>query len=584
MNGKTDRKKRWAVLLLSLVYAFFYTMLTAEHFLSAAAFGRFGISFCVLLVILGYLSGLSFTGMHGEKKEPVYRLGERQFFLAVWGIFAAFEFILWLSLFPGIFGYDSYKQMAFYTGAEVWSTHHPVFHTWLLGTILRIGQAVFGSFNAGVALYTFLQMLLISSAYAYTLLFLRRRRLPIWVLMAAAVYFLIHPTIQLLNFNTTKDTLFGVCFLYFLIFMLMLLEGDTRRSVFALFIVSGLFSCLLRNQGVYVMAVLILMFLLMLGWEYRSRKRYARTEVTEKETGNDPEAADNEATCDPEATGKEAACDPEIAGQSGCKTCRGCQMKKILIGLLAICAVTKLFDLTCTGVFHLAKGEVREMLSVPMQQTAAVLIADRNGDALIDDEQRMIASTLVSDEALSVYEEDTADPVKGLFPSAQFQACRGVYIKNYLTVGLQNHGIYTDAWLAMIRPYWDMSRAKYHALMAEYTGNCEADYGICERPVIPFVGRVLKALAIHDDYRLIPGVSHLFDPGVYIWVVITVFIIAAVYRKRVAVIACIPGLLYFCTLLLGPVALVRYLYPLLLTLPVVPGMLHKPARETENET
>lgn len=541
---ETDRKRPWAVLLLSMVYAFFYTMLTAEHFLSAEGTARFGISFCILLILLGQVSGLIGDGFLRKRKKREYRMGERRFFLLSWGIFSAVGLILWLSLFPGIFGYDSYKQMAFYTGAEAWSTHHPVFHTWLLGTMLSIGKSVFGSYSAGVALYTFLQMLFIESAFAYTLLFLRRRGVPAGGIAAAAVFFLIHPTIQLLNFNTTKDTLFGVCFLYFLLALLQIAGGDGRRRLSGLFFISGLFSCLLRNQGVYVMAVLFFLFLGMYLWQRFGMKK-------KEKVGHDP-AKDRE----------------------GLR-----RFVRLMAGIAVICAATKLFDLVCVGPLHIRKGEVREMLSVPMQQTAAILIADRRGEAVIDEKQRETAKTLITEEALDVYEPDTADPVKGLFPSAQFGAYAGTYLKNYLTMALANHGICTDAWLSMIRPYWDMSLSGYRGLMAEYTGDCEREFGIFERPLIPFAGRLLKALAIHDDYRLIPGISHLFDPGFYIWAAATVAVIALIYRKKAAGLACIPGLLYFCTLLLGPVALVRYLYPLLLSVPVIVGLLFEGTEE-----
>lgn len=537
MEDKGEKKRIQAVAVLSVVYALFFTVRTAEHIFSWGALVHFFCALAVSLVVLWAVTlviAVLRQKVRAGREEGGKSVSDRRFFLTAWGIYTLAVLPLWLALFPGIFGYDSYKQMEFYTGAEAWSTHHPVFHTWLLGTVLTAGKTVFGSYNAGVALYTFLQMLLTGSAFAYALLFLRQCRVPKLVTGIAGGFLLIHPTICLLSFNTTKDTLFGVCFLYFLIALLRLCDGENGKREIVLLFVSGLLSCLLRNQGVYVMAVLFVILGLTAFLRWRK--------VPEKSGG--------------------------MQGR-----------KALLVVLLLVCALTKLFDLACTGIFRLQKGEVREMLSVPMQQVAAVLIADREGTAVLDDTQRADAKTLIPDEALAVYEEDTADPVKGIFPSAQFQAYRGEYVKDYLSIVVQNPGICADAWFAMIRPYWDMSLARYRGLMAEYTGNCEEDYGIRENAVLPYVGHVLKVLAIYGDYERIPGVSALFNPGLYIWVAAGVLILSVVYGRKKALLACIPGLLYFCTLLLGPVALVRYLYPLLLTIPVLAGLLFENGRE-----
>lgn len=70
---------------------------------------------------------------------------------------------IYLAYYPGICAYDAPVQ----TGQIVehyYFDHHPIVHTLLLQGMLWLGTQLFGSMNAGMALYTALQMLLLAVA------------------------------------------------------------------------------------------------------------------------------------------------------------------------------------------------------------------------------------------------------------------------------------------------------------------------------------------------------------------------------------------------------------------------------------
>ncbi|MBR3307350.1 MAG: hypothetical protein IKI75_08880 [Lachnospiraceae bacterium] len=504
-------KKEKTAFLAALVSGFYFTLLTAEHLLSAEALLRFGVSSAVLIVLFEHIIRL-FPGIKIPGRQ--LRLPEKHFFLIAWAAFFICSLPAYLALFPGVFGYDSYKQMEFYTGLTVWDSHHPVLHTWLLGTILSLGKKLTGGYNGGVAIYCFLQLLLLSGAFALSLDHLKKKGAHPLLIIGAFLFLLFNPTIQLLSFNTTKDTLFGGVFLIFIIFWLRLLEGE--KKAFIPFIISGTVSALLRNQGVYVLLVM-LFIAAAVSIDKKNRERY----------------------------------------------------KKPCLGIIIMIAAVMLFKLLCSSVFHIPGGEIREMLGVPMQQVAAVLKESEkeDGSAVLSEEQKAVAYSLITPDMVAAYDPATADPVKGGFDSARFLNEKGKYIKNYIALGLQNHGIYTDAWIAMIKPYWDMRRWEHHGLMAMQP-DAEA-WGIYEDSLIPAYGKLIKDMAVMGDYLWIPLLSWILNPGIYPWLLSFVLIKALVYKKGRWFMETLPGLLYFLTLMLGPMAMIRYPWPLLITMPLL---------------
>ena len=82
---------------------------------------------------------------------------------------------VYLAYYPGICAYDAPVQ----TGQIVehyYFDHHPIVHTLLLQGMLWLGTQLSGSMNAGMALYTALQMLLLAGSMSYGVLVLHRRQ------------------------------------------------------------------------------------------------------------------------------------------------------------------------------------------------------------------------------------------------------------------------------------------------------------------------------------------------------------------------------------------------------------------------
>ena len=59
-----------------------------------------------------------------------------------------------------------------------YSTHHPLLHTYLCGWLFEAGNTLFGSYNAGLALQSLLQIGILTGCMAFAASFLAKWGLP----------------------------------------------------------------------------------------------------------------------------------------------------------------------------------------------------------------------------------------------------------------------------------------------------------------------------------------------------------------------------------------------------------------------
>ena len=116
-----------------------------------------------------------------------------------------------LALWPGIISFDFPHEIEQYTSGEYFAAH-PVFHTLLLGGLYQLGEALFGSMNAGAALYSVVQLLLLAAMFAWSCVFVQRRVRRRSVVLALAAFFALMPVHGAMAVSTAKDPLFsGLC-------------------------------------------------------------------------------------------------------------------------------------------------------------------------------------------------------------------------------------------------------------------------------------------------------------------------------------------------------------------------------------
>lgn len=425
-------------------------------------------------------------------------------------LFSAF-FPTFLALFPGTFGYDAPVQAAQYFGEMPLTAANPLLHTYLLGTFLILGERLLGSAAAGLALFMLTQVLLITQVLAKSFLFLKRIHTPFTAIAAGLLWVLFNPTLHVLSFNATKDILFGVCLLHFLLDLFSVVFGVNKND-FCL-ILSGVFMCLMRNAAIYLIAAMIFVMLL-------SVRRFRKT----------------------------------------------------ILSLCAVFTVSWLFSLFFSCVLHIPSGDTRENLSLPIQQLAAVHYAFyyEAEPVSLTAEQLEAAKELIPEESLASFQPDTVDPIKSAFCTEAFLADPQKYITLYLQTGIQNPRIYVRAFRNLTFPYLNMSKSIRRHLSLEETFPGISHVQISSYGFLPSYRRFLERQIETEHYFLLqPGLS------IYLMVIGAGL---SINRRDLNIFLCIlPVALYFLGLLLGPVALLRYLYPMMLATPLLFGILFAPS-------
>ncbi len=465
---------------------------------------------------------------YGSNSRPVSPAGaQTKKFLGTWGILFLSYIPTLLAAFPGFFTYDAEAE-TYMVFTEKYSTYQPLLHVVLLGWTLRLVYHFTRSYNAGILLYLLVQMGVLAACFAYEICFLRRIGVKRWVCNLGTVFLALFPTVSMFVCCTTKDTLFsgGV-----VLFTTLLLEmardaesfwGSRLRKL--LFGAAMLIILFFRNNGVYA----LVLFLVFFAAVYRK------------------------------------------------------YWKKWLPVLTAAFLI---FIVTTQGLvtaFHARKGPMAEMFSVPIQQLARVY---REAGSRLSEEDSEILYSLIPQVILEQYNPKLADMVKLNFMEDHFKGSPGKYISLWFRLGWEHFDIYVNSFLANTYGYWypdtvidgyrgiwvsdrQYEDSSYFAFTMENPGE--------RRSLLPALERFYEKISLELYQQRVPVVSMLFSPGFWHWVYAFtgVYLLAFRYRRQAFSLAPI-GFLYL-TVLLGPIALVRYVLYLFFAVPLILGLLTEP--------
>lgn len=484
---------------------------------------------CLLDAVVRYSDRTRFDRLEASKCNPD-RYGAAKLFLIVWGVLLLLWLPAYLGYFPGIWGYDMHNQNhQALTGH--YNAYQPLLHTLLYQLCYRIGTGVFGTGTAGVAVYTAVQALGLSACLAYTVTYIGKTlRAPFFATLLAVAFYGLMPINAILAVSSTKDALFTGLFLVLLTQTCELcIEPEAffksvKRMI--LFVLPVVLCCLLRNNMLY--AFLFGGLLLVLGLKAK------RLQVL------------------------------------------------LLVAACAVMAV--LSNRALSAALSAGSGPRTELLNVPIQQVACVY---NRHEQTMDDEDKQAIYAYLPETLLQNYYPLLSDPVKldasigdGLPSIIGFLKVWARFLPQYFND-------YVDSFLTMTLGYW-FPGERFHSLVYNgydepdteetlgylYTGFMEdINEDVHQRHLWPDAERYYQWFAHQNGHQRIPVLSLLFAPGTYCWILFFA-LLALVYYRRIR-LALPLGMLYgvWLTLLLGPCVIVRYVYPITASAPLLMGML-----------
>jgi len=445
----------------------------------------------------------------GEKRRSIF---------IVWGVIFICWLPVWLAYYPGIFSYDAVSHFLQSTGAMPLSNQHAVVYTLFVKFCFGLGGR-FGGYATGLVVYSLIQMLFLSFVFSFALWRLAKIRLHILFRLVILIAFALNPVSSVFSFTLARDVPFAGFFVLLTVLIAeMLLDprgffaGRKRLVSMAVLI---LLLCLLRNNALPALLLFGIVVFLMYKKDWR-RVLF-------------------------------------VFGS----------------GLIAAGLIT--------GPLYSSLGVVpvplRETLSVPANQIAIVYV--KHGDELAPDDKAEI-DHLFSGNTFKNFNPRLADPVKGTLVFDEKYGLKD-FLGLWFKLSKEYPTDYAIAALSLNLAYWypDTKQPDDYSLRGYIETEilsepdlASAGFQVERSSKIPLLYSVCEQLVSDVKQQQIPVIGFLYNIGAPIWIVFFCVLLCFVKRKGYMALLCLPAVMLWLTLLAGPVANLRYIYPVILCLPI----------------
>ncbi len=511
---RQNRRARRFGLALGAWYVL--SQLAGERLGMAGTIAGQGADFLYLAVaVLGLMPGLGglfaqfLVAMERAKNAP--RKAYRFKPATVFFGCAAILLLCWLPVFLAFYpGLFTYDVSWQYLMYQTgeFSTHHPLLHTLLIGGLMDFGRSVLGYPVKGIVLYSLLQMGLMALAHANAIRFLYQKRAPKWLCLGMLALGCVMPFHSLLAISTTKDTLFAGAVMTLCVMLADCVLEPEK----------------LRKPWWLLGFVLCGMMVGML--------------------------RNNGFVC------LLAVC---AIGLFALMIRRGQGKRLIALGLAAL-ALSSLGKSALQAVTGAEDGAMSEMLSVPVQQLARAYV-------LTEDERKPEIVGYLSNAA--AYAPTISDPVKNPF-TPEASDLPG-FLRLWLDVGLRHPVVYLDAFGALTRGFYHLDEMPAGCYLDASFHDDEAAW-ILEDSKWPWLKEEMTRLYHHNGFLEIPLFSTVLSTAFWCRAMLLAFFFAFYVRSRAGIASGAMAVALFLSTLLGPCVMLRYIYPMILSAPLLLGV------------
>lgn len=432
--------------------------------------------------------------------------------------------IYMIAFYPAILSPDPANQIKQFFGMETkyldsvirldesvfLTNHHPVFQTYFIGGCIQLGL-LFDNFNLGLFFYTFLQTCALIATLAYTISYMKKLNISLSIrILFLSIYALV-PVFPFYAMSMVKDTFF-TCFviLYTIWIFDFLREKDFSLYKGISFWIITIFMILFRNNGIHIFLFSFPFLLFVL------RKYF----------------------------------------------------KKYLILFVSVI----LFYLGYQNVFlplmRIPDGSIREMLSIPFQQTARYVL--KYDDEVTNKEKEAIDKILVYESLGERYQENISDPVKEKFNKYATSEDLKDYFLIWAQQFLKHPLVYVEATALNTYGYFYPATTNWYIYYKYDTRLEEAGFDYSYNSLEP----LRKALSNYGrKFPKIPILCYLVNIGFGTWMIFLLAIYVLKMKKYYYLPIFLPSILLILVCVASPVnTYYRYAMPYLFSIPVLFSM------------
>ena len=538
------------------------------------------------------------AGRRQRKNESALSLSS---FLPDWLFLVLLILPVFLAEFPGFFVYDAHDEL-YEVLTRTFTAHHPLLHVLLLGRTIAFFHKFTGSWNAGIAVYIFLQMLVITAVFSLVLQMLRKFYVPRRIRVICLLFLGLFPTVVMYVLCSAKDGLFSAFLLLLTVFLYLLYRDPEHflqsRKKAAGFVLSALLMMLFRYNGFYSFLVFVPFGIIFLPRTHSSLKRPVpsggpseqRCPVSSGDRSPQRRPADSgepslqrRPADSGEPSPQRRPADsgepslqrrPALFRQHSSRPSRSLRLRITAMLLLPVA----LFLAVNTGMTKILTGpdtkEYQEMLTVPISQLARAYNYQKD---VFSKEDILLLHRYLPEENLNHYEPLCTDLLKVGFNNEAFSEDKSSFVKLWLRIGKKAPAVYVNAWLLTSYGYWyPYASLNVYAGRTVYTFTYDESsyFGYeVEKPgtrtsLIPAIDTFFRTISLTRSFQKIPVIRLFFAPAFWFFVFLWQLFFRGFRRRFCGAVCFLPVFLTWLTVLLGPCSLVRYVIILWFLVPV----------------
>ncbi|MDD2435552.1 MAG: DUF6020 family protein [Bacilli bacterium] len=440
--------------------------------------------------------------------------------------------ICWLpyiiAFYPAILSPDPSNQIKQFFGLETHyiesvniidedvliTNHHPVLHTILLGSSLKIGR-VLGSDNFGLFIYSMIQISILVSALAFTINYTKKLKTPYWVRWVILIIYSLAPVFPFYAMSAVKDVIFTSLIILYTILLFELIDNkekiNTKKMIRYILLI--LLIMLFRNNGIYVIILSFPFFFF----------------ITKQ--------------------------------------------NRFQLGLILVTPILLYqgYSNILLPAFGITPGSIREALSIPFQQTARYVKYDNR---LTEEETKVIDKLLDYDTLAERYNPVLSDPVKNQFNPDYNKEDLSKYFRVWFN-GLKKHpDLYLEATIHNTYGYFYPNTSKWY-IYYKYDSRLQ-ETGLFDYHYNDLSGqrKVLSLFGI--AYPYIPIIGMMVNIGFGSWVIMMMSAFLITLKKYKYLIVLLPSLSLLLICIASPAnTYFRYAMPYIFSIPILLAILIK---------
>lgn len=461
--------------------------------------------------------------------------------LFVAGIFFISYIPYFLYYYPGTIQFDAISCLEQVNGFVEYGNHHPILFTLFFGGLWNFGKNVLGNGNYGLAIYTIIQMLATSLVLSILIYYMAKRKISTKWRIITFLILILNPLTAMYAVRIEKSMFFTLTMILVIIGIAEIItkkeEFFKKKGKAIIFSILLLLLVLLRNNGIYVIFLTLIVMLV---------------------------------------------------------ACKNIRMKILTVFIVPI-IVFFIIQGPILNALNVTEAKTREALSIPMQQFARLIKYENQN--LTEEEKENIHKYLpVEDEKIALeYQSLISDNVKFDFSEEAIKEDKVTLFKTYFKLALKYPGQTISAFLFNTYGYYapnsyniwgapnfreetenvlnDEGTVELNELLPSERMNTTSKekYDIYPKSILnlSYIDRINNHILMKD----IPVFSMLITSiGLYFWLLL-ICITYCIYTKQYKkIIMMLPILFLWLTSVAGPVVELRYVYSMLLLMPLYIGI------------